>query len=298
MKETTTQVHEHVSEKERGLVVNLILYILAFLIGQVPFVIVQDLFLAEAAFTFTATAVIFIATCIYADTSLYDPYWSVAPPVMLLIAMIKYHLWNINALLMLFVILIWAIRLTRNWAYTYKGIGHEDWRYANYRIKLSKAGFVFINLVGLQYVPTIVVYAGMINAFFVAREEAFSLWMIPGLLVMLGGVVLEYISDTSIHQFLHDHAGEHITCNISIWKYSRHPNYLGEMLFWTGMFLVFFSVRSDIWYYGLGFLLIIFLFLFVSIPMMEKHNLERRSDYKQYQARTSRLLILPMKKQS
>ena len=44
------------------------------------------------------------------------------------------------------------------------------------------------------------------------------------------------------------------------------------------------------------FLLIIVLFLFVSIPMMEKHNLERRTDYAQYQARTSRLLILPSKK--
>ena len=284
------------TEKERGLIINLILYVFAFAVGLVPFYMIRNMFLAEAAFTFTATAVIFIATCIYPDTSLYDPYWSVAPPVMLFAGMIKYHLWSIDAFLILFVILLWAIRLTRNWVYTYKGLGYEDWRYARYRKKLSKTGFVFVNLVGLQYVPTIVVYAGMVNAFFIAQQERFSLWMIPGLIVMLAGVVLEYIADTSIHKFLQDHKGEHITCNISVWKYSRHPNYLGEMTFWTGMYLVFLSLCPDIWYYGLGFLLIILLFLFASIPMMEKHNLERRPDYVQYQAKTSRVLILPVKK--
>lgn len=294
MKTISTQ--KSAVRKETSLIINLILYVAAFIAGLIPFHIVSDIFLAEAALTFTATAVIFIATCIYPDTSLYDPYWSVAPPVMIFAGMVKYHCWSLNAFLILLVTLIWSIRLTGNWAYTYKGIGNEDWRYAMYRKRLGKAGFFLVNLVGLQYVPTIVVYAGLVSAFFIIQESSFSFWIIPGLLVMLGGVVLEYVADTSIHQFLQDHKGEHVTCSISIWKYSRHPNYLGEMTFWTGMFIAFLGVRPDIWYYGLGFLLIIVLFLFVSIPMMEKHNLERRTDYAQYQARTSRLLILPSKK--
>lgn len=294
MKLVTTQKSE--VKKETSLIINLILYVVAFTAGLIPFQAIQDIFLAEAALTFTATAVIFIATCIYPDTSLYDPYWSVAPVVMLLAGMLKYHFWSLNALLILFVTLIWSVRLTGNWCYTYKGLGNEDWRYAQYRKSLSKAGFFLVNLVGLQYVPTIVVYAGLVSAFYIIQESTFCIWIIPGLLVMLGGVALEYIADTSIHRFLQDHAGVHITCSISVWKYSRHPNYLGEMTFWTGMFIAFLGVRPDIWYYGLGFLLIIALFLSVSIPMMEKHNLERRTDYAQYQARTSRLLLLPSKK--
>lgn len=280
------------TEKTKGLLVNTVLYLAAFAVGYIPFSLIGNLFLAEAAFTAAATAVIFIVTCVYPDTSLYDPYWSVAPPVMLLLAMVKYHYWNLNAVLMLCVILVWAVRLTRNWYLTYHGLGHEDWRYAMYRQRLSKTGFFFINLVGLQYVPTIVVYAGMVGAFFVIQEPVFTIWIIPGLLIMLAGVVLEYTADTSIHQFLRDHKGEHRTCNISVWKYSRHPNYLGEMTFWTGIFIAFLGVCPGLWYYGLGFLLIILLFLFVSIPMMEKHNLERRADYAAYQERTSMLLLL------
>ena len=291
----TIDVHESI-EKEKSLIINLILYVLAFAVGLVPFSVIENLFLAEAAFTFTATAVIYIATCIYPDTSLYDPYWSVAPPVMIFAGMIKYHLWSINAFLILFVTLIWSIRLTGNWCYTYKGLGHEDWRYAMYRNRLGKVGFALINLVGLQYVPTIVVYAGLISAFYIIQTDTFTAWIIPGLLVMLGAVALEYLADTAIHRFLQDRKNKKKTCNISVWKYSRHPNYLGEMSFWTGMYIAFLGVRPDIWYYGLGFLLIIILFVFVSIPMMEKHNLERRQDYAEYQARTSVLLLLPVRK--
>lgn len=279
------------SEKTKGLLANMILYAVAFAVGLIPFSSTGNLFMAEALFTITATAVIFLATCFYPDTSLYDPYWSVAPPFMLLIGMVKYHYWNVNAVLMLFVTLVWAVRLTGNWYLTYPGLGHEDWRYAMYRKKLGKTGFFLVNLIGLQYVPTLVVYAGLVNGLFVIQQTSFTLWILPGLLVMLAGVTLEYVSDTAIHQFLREHRGEHLSCRESVWKYSRHPNYLGEMTFWTGMFLAFLGVCPSIWYYGLGFLLIIALFLFVSIPMMEKHNLENREDYAEYQSRTSVLLL-------
>ena len=112
---------------------------------------------------------------------------------------------------------------------------------------------------------------------------------------MLFGTALEFVSDRSIHRFLAESGDRHITCRVSVWRYSRHPNYLGEMSFWFGVFLCHAAVRPDIWYLGLGFLLIELLFLTVSIPMMERHNSERRSDYEDYRAVTSVLLLLPVK---
>ena len=284
-------------EKTKGLLVNLLLYIFAFAIGIIPFAIVDNILVACALLTLTATGVIFIVTCFYPDVSLYDPYWSVAPPVILLCAMIKYSLWNANALLMLAFVLIWSVRLTNNWANTYKGLGHEDWRYAMYREKTSKLVFFFINLFGLQYMPTILVYLGLVPAIFVIQRTEFNPLIFIGLAVMLTGVVLEFVSDRAIHRFLEENKGQRRSCNISIWKYSRHPNYLGELTFWTGIFLTFFLPIPSNWYYGLGFLLIIALFLFISIPMMEKHNLERRDDYEEYKKTTSVLIPLPNKKQ-
>ena len=284
------------SDKVKGLLFNLLLYAAAFAVGAIPFVLIDDLLFAEAAFTAAATLVIFVVTCLIPDTSLYDPYWSVAPVVMLLLAMTKYKLFSPNAILFFAAVCLWSIRLTGNWALTYKGLLHEDWRYRQYREKCSKIGFFFINLFGLQFIPTIVVYLGLVGGFGVIRTAGFSPLILIGLAVMLLGVGLEFVSDRAIHRFLREHAGEGRTCDASIWRLSRHPNYLGELTFWGGIYLAYLFTGAGKWYLGLGFLTIYALFFSVSIPMMEKHNLARRADYAAYRARTSVLLPLPRKK--
>ena len=283
------------SEKAKGLLVNLLLYAAAFAVGLVPFALIENIFLAEAALTAVATLVIYVVTCFVPDTSLYDPYWSVAPVVMLLAGMVKYNLFSANAWVLFAAVCIWSVRLTGNWAVTYKGLLHEDWRYRMYREKNGKFMFALINFIGLQYMPTIVVYAGLVAGFFIIAVPGFSPWIIPGICVMMLGVSLEFYADRAIHRFLRENKGSGKTCDISIWKYSRHPNYLGEMTFWTGIFIAFLGVMPEKWYFGLGFLLIIALFLSVSIPMMERHNMERRTDYGDYKRRTSVLLLLPNK---
>ncbi len=283
------------TEKRTGLLVNLLLYILSFAVGLIPFSYFDNLFAAEAALTLTATFVIFIATCVIPDTSLYDPYWSVAPVVMLLAAMKKYELKSMNAFLMLIFVSIWAARLTVNWAAAYKGLLHEDWRYSMFREKRGPIAYALLNLFGFQLMPTLVVYLGLIGAFFVLRSDGFTPLILLGVSVMLLGTALELISDSAIHKFLQDKKNYGSTCNISVWKYSRHPNYLGEMTFWTGIFIAYVTVYPEKWYYGLGFLAIITVFVTVSIPMMEKHNLERRSDYSEYMKNTSTLFIIPKK---
>ncbi len=284
------------SEKAKGLALNLVLYAAAFAAGLVPFAMTDNIFLAEGLLTLTATLVIYIVTCFVPDTSLYDPYWSVAPPVMLLAAMIKYGYFSVDAVLLFACVCVWALRLTVNWAVTYRGLLHEDWRYSMFREKNGPFIFALINLFGLQLVPTVVVYAGLVGAFFVLMYGSFTPLMAAGLAVMLAGVALEFAADVSIHAFLKENRDTRRTCDVSVWRYSRHPNYLGEMTFWTGIFISFLAVRPDIWYYGLGFILIIILFLSASIPMMEKHNSERRPDYGDYKKRTSVLFPLPPKR--
>ena len=282
-------------EKTKGVLIDAVVYLVAFGVAAVPFIFIDNIFGATAAFTATATLVVFIASCIFSDVSVYDPYWSVAPPVMMIADMIKYRVFTVNAFILPAVVLVWAVRLTANWYITYKGVGHEDWRYAQYRERFKTPMFLFISFTGLHFVPTVVVYAGLVGGIFAMQSEDFSPLSLIGVCVMLGAVALEFFSDRAIHKFLREHRGERRTCDVSVWRYSRHPNYLGEMSFWTGMFIYFVATRPDIWYCGLGFLAVIALFLSVSIPMMEKHNAARRADYAEYKSKTSMLLILPRK---
>ncbi|MBO4363037.1 MAG: DUF1295 domain-containing protein [Clostridia bacterium] len=282
--------------KTKGTLIDAATYAVAFGIAAVPFMMIDNIFAATAVFTAVATAVIFIVTVVTKDVSVYDPYWSVAPPVMLLADILKYRHWNINSAILMTVTLIWAVRLTANWFVTYKGLGHEDWRYAMYREKLNPVVFQLLSFFGLQMMPTAVVYLGLVSAIFSIQRTEFEPFSLLGVAVMLSGVGLEFISDRAIHGFLEEHRGEHRTCDVSVWRYSRHPNYLGEMSFWTGMYIYFVALCPEIWYKGLGFLTIIAVFLAVSIPMMEKHNMERRADYAEYKARTPVLIPLPNRK--
>ena len=291
------QVITREKEKIRGFLLDLIVYLGAFIVAGIPFRQIGDPFLATAVFTATATLIIFIVSVFLSDVSVYDPYWSVAPPAMLLANIQKYRLTNVNAVLLLILVSIWSLRLTVNWYITYKGIGCEDWRYAQYRKRLSPIPFQLISFFGLHFVPTVVVYGGMVSALYAIREERFALLSLAGVVIMLAAVALEHVSDWTIHRFLREHGQEKRTCNVSVWSRSRHPNYLGEMLFWAGMYVYFVALCPQIWYKGLGFLSIIALFLLVSIPMMEKHNLERRPDYARYRERTPMLVPLPKRRQ-
>ncbi|MBR5366431.1 MAG: DUF1295 domain-containing protein [Clostridia bacterium] len=285
------------SDVEKGLVVDGIAYLCAFGAGAVPFLLIGNPFAAAAAFTATATAVLYLFSVVFSDVSIYDPYWSAAPPVMLLAVVIRFGFWNVNAVLILALIVLWSFRLTANWLSTYRGLGHEDWRYAMYREKYPPLVFQMISFFGLHFVPTAVVYAGLVSGLLAIRETGFAPLSVVGILVMIGAVLLEFSADRAIHRFLREHGGEGRTCDVSVWRYSRHPNYLGEISFWIGLYLYFAALRPDIWYMGLGFLAVVLLFLTVSIPMMERHNEQRRTDYAAYKKRTSMLLLLPPKKE-
>ena len=284
------------TEKAKGLLTDIAVYAAAFCVAAVPFAKIDNIFAAAAVFTSVATSFIFVFSTALKDVSVYDPYWSVAPPVTVLACMIKYRLYNVNSCVLLSVIIIWAVRLTANWYITYKGLGHEDWRYAMYRKKYPPFIFHLISFTGLHFVPTAVVYGGFTGVLFSIQRTDFSALSLFGVFISLCAVTLEFVSDKAIHGFLSEHKGEKRTCDISVWKYSRHPNYLGEISFWCGLYIYFVFLCPEIWYAGLGFVTIIVLFLAVSIPMMEKHNQSRRRDYALYKAKTSMLLLLPNKK--
>ena len=75
-----------------------------------------------------ATIIIYIFSVILKNSSLYDPFWSVAPvPIVVFLSMGMDTL-DIK-LLILIPICFWALRLTRNWLISWPGFHHEDFRY-------------------------------------------------------------------------------------------------------------------------------------------------------------------------
>ena len=116
-----------------------------------------------------ATVVTFIFSLIFGNASVYDPYWSVQPPV-ILIAFLWGRRPTLLGVLLAVAVGFWAVRLTANWAYTFGGLTHQDWRYT---MLSEKTGIFYpvVNLVGIHLVPTLVVYGCILPAVYAVRNE-------------------------------------------------------------------------------------------------------------------------------
>ncbi|MFO7614295.1 MAG: DUF1295 domain-containing protein, partial [Bacteroidales bacterium] len=87
------------------------------------------------------------------------------------------------------------------------------------------------------------------------------------------------------------HKGKSITRGL--WRYSRHPNYSGEILTWWGLFLFAMATGPSAWWTIIGPVSITLMFIFASIPMIERRHMERRTDYLDYKLSTS--MLFPLK---
>ena len=235
---------------------------------------------------FMATVFTWAMGVVYKNVSVYDPYWSVAPPVLLTLYAALQGPLSDTAVIMLITIFVWAIRLTGNWAYTFKGLLHEDWRYTKFR-PLPWPVFQLINFFGLNLVPTIVVFFAMMPAVrIIDQQPEVSIYTSIGTVMCFFAVGIQFVADTTAHEFRRLHPGQ--VCRVGLWKEGRHPNYFGEILMWWGIWLQSLSMPID-WTIA-GAILNTLLFLCISIPLMEARQMKNKPDYAQYRKET-RLLI-------
>jgi steroid 5-alpha reductase family enzyme len=194
--------------------------------------------------------------------------------------------------LTLFVVCLWGIRLTANWAYTFHGLKYQDWRYTMLNEK-TKSFYPIINFVGIHLVPTLVVYLAIMPAVILILENPqLNLLSIVGVLVCLTAVSLQTVSDIEMHKYRKNKTTPFI--RVGLWKYSRHPDYLGEILMWWGV-AVFAVVNmpDKIWLITGAFVNTL-LFSLVSIPMAEGKQSQKQG-YEEYKHETRVLLPLPKK---
>jgi len=266
-------------------------YITALVIGLIVynnagFSIWMNLFLADLAATF----VIWVSSLLLNNASVYDPYWSVQPLVILPLLVLQEGSFNLTTVLVCSTVILWGVRLTLNWISTFHGLHEQDWRYDQIK---DKTGVLYplINLLGIQLMPTLIVYACIAPiVYMIIQNSGFSIWILPGLLISLLGLSLEAIADHQMQAFRSKNPGRKAIIREGLWKYSRHPNYLGEILMWWGAYLACMAADPSAWKLGLGALLNTALFLFISIPLAEKRLAKYKEGFTEYQTQTRMLL--------
>lgn len=267
-------------------------YLFATAVGVIVYYFLPDywhfaikLLLADVV----ATVVTFAFSVLFKNASVYDPYWSVQP-IVIAAAYFIHTGYSLSGLFPLIAIVLWGVRLTANWAYTFKNLTHQDWRYTMLKETSGKL-YPFVNFTGIHMIPTLIVYACTLPAVFVIYGKpsfnALSL-ILFGLSVF--AMLLQLVSDIEMHIYRLERPTPFI--RTGLWKHARHPNYLGEILMWWGIGGYCVLLMPDRWYLLIGALLNTALFLSVSIPMADKRQ-SAKQGFEEYKAQTHILLPIP-----
>lgn len=238
-----------------------------------------------------ATVVTFVLSLIFKNASVYDPYWSVQPIVIILFSFAGREVTALRVLLTV-AICFWGIRLTGNWAYTFRSLAHQDWRYTMLQEKTG-VFYPLVNFLGIHLVPTLIVYGCVLPAVYAMVNDI--PWHMGSALffcLSIMAVTLQGTADYQMHRFRAKRTGGFI--REGLWKYSRHPNYLGEILMWWGIALAVVCAVPEQWYLCAGAAANTLLFLTVSIPMADNRQ-SAKPGFAEYKRSTRKLLPIPKK---
>jgi steroid 5-alpha reductase family enzyme len=140
--------------------------------------------------------------------------------------------------------------------------------------------------------PTVLVFLACLSLYsaLAVGERPLGSLDIVASVITSAAIVIETMADEQLRSFMLKRLQSGQIMVRGFWAYSRHPNYFGEVMFWWGLF--FFGLAADpgYWWTLIGPVLITALFIFISIPLMEKRSLEKREGYEEIRQKIPALI--------
>ena len=240
--------------------------------------------------------VIYVWSVVVDNGSMFDAWWSVLPPLaaVWLASTATLDVPTLRTVLVMTVVWLWAIRLTSNWARDWVGLSHEDWRYLDLYTKGPK---LLMSLVAVHLGPATIVLLGSLSLVPALHEGTNRVGVLDIVALVLGviAVGLEFVADEQMRRFARTKQPGQIM-EQGLWRHSRHPNYFGEILFWTSLWLFGLSAAPSWWWTVIGPIAMVAMFLGASIPMLDGRSAERRPAFAEYAQRTRALIPLPVRR--
>lgn len=238
-------------------------------------------------------SVLWLISLIIKDASIVDIFWGPAFIVLgssLLISMDQ--LYSERSLFILFLVSLWAIRLASHIGF--RNIGHgEDFRYVEWRNEGGKNYWwiSFIRVFLLQGALCTLVGSSIYFGFLNDEPLSFIEAMLSSTIFFIG-LAWESISDIQIQRFKKDKSNKGKICKSGLWKYSRHPNYFGDLVVWISIFTFSISSKNVLLILGsfLSPLIMGAIFYYITGPIMDQAMMLSRPDYKKYMEESNSLI--------
>lgn len=200
---------------------------------------------------------------------------------------------SLKALFVNILVTIWGVRLYTHISRRNRGKS-EDSRYAAWRAAWQHFYLrSFLQVFMLQGLLLFLISLPVI-AINQAGQNTYTLTDYLGLAIWTVGFYFESVGDSQLKQFITNPANKGKLMDQGLWRYTRHPNYFGEVTQWWGIYILSVNIPGTV-YTIISPLTITLLILFVSgIPLLEK-KYASRADFEAYKKKTSIFFPLPPK---
>ena len=245
--------------------------------------------------------IIFVYTAIWFAVSVYkkrndvaDIAWGIGYIILCIYLLASYPATPISILLYSLVT-TWGLRLSLH-IYTRNKNKTEDFRYKAWRDEWGKFFYLrsYLQVFLLQGIFLLIIISPVIHAA-VAEKLQWNAFTWIGLYCWIVGFYFQAVADWQLTVFKADKNNKGLIIQTGLWKYSRHPNYFGEVLMWWSIFIITIPLANSL-YFIISPLTITLLLVFVSgIPMLEK-KYKGNPAFEDYKKRTSVLIPMPPRK--
>jgi steroid 5-alpha reductase family enzyme len=229
------------------------------------------------------------------DAAIVDVFWAFGFALIALVcAGLRAPDVDVRGLLLVGLALVWSARLGAHMVARRRG-RPEDFRYAAMRAyhgeQFGRRSLVRVFL--LQAVIQWVISLPLQLPLLWPGPTSLGALDYLGLTLFVIGLAIEATADWQLERFRADPAQHGRVLQTGLWRYSRHPNYLGEAVLWWGIGLCA-SASAAGWLCLVSPALLTFLLLRVSgVPLLEQGLRERLPGYAAYAERTPALLPWP-----
>ncbi|MCP1726342.1 steroid 5-alpha reductase family enzyme [Natronospira proteinivora] len=228
------------------------------------------------------------------DASLVDRYWGLG------FVVLAWFWWLTGArdelaLIPVGLVTLWGLRLSlyltwRNW-------GHgEDYRYREMRDK-HQGHFWWVSLFTVFLLQGVIMWVVAMPLLVIGQvlpelSGPFVALFCLGGLFWLTGFVFESLGDWQLARFKADSDNQGRVMDRGLWRYTRHPNYFGDVCVWWGYWLM--SLPAGGWWTAFGPALMTFAIIrFSGVSLLEKSLKDKKPEYVDYVRRTNALIPGP-----
>ncbi len=236
---------------------------------------------------------VWVASLVREDASLVDRFWGAGIVLLALVYQgwvgAPAHGWWMVAL-----VALWGVRLSLHLTWRSWGAG-EDPRYRALR-EASAQGWAWRSLATVFWLQGVVSWVIAMPALYAIYHGSLGMWTSPlgviGVSAFALGWLYESVADWQLLRFKARAAQDGQVCQSGLWRFSRHPNYFGEMVLWWGVWAI--AAAAGGWWMVFSPLLVTLLLARVTgVPLLERNLYEHRPAYADYARRTNALIPGP-----